>query len=89
MGDFAAQWIHDLQTAVMAGEVETKEDVTTHPKISGHKYRRLFIVGYLIVTDHGFQCTIKINPSLEPDETELTFDDDTVPSKISLDGRTV
>lgn len=87
MESTVSQWIHDVQNAVIAGEIDDVDDLRHHPSIGEDRYDRLFSICNFDVTDDGFECKICIKQSIDSNETTVRFDDDTVPSKITLEDK--
>ena len=80
-----SQWIHEVQGAVQAGEVTSLSDLRSHHSVGQERYDRLFKVEEMTINGSEFECTISINESIDSNETRLRFQDDTVPSKITLE----
>ena len=84
MERMVSQWIHEVQFAVQDGEISSLSDLENHPNVGEERYNRLFEVLDFSRTDDGFECSISVLQSIDPDRATLRFDEETTPSRISF-----
>jgi hypothetical protein len=84
MNEPVADWMHDVQKAVRAGEINSIDDLESHDKLRESQFKRLFEVDSIEVREDGFNCEIQLNRNLDPRGRTVTFSDEDPPASIDL-----
>lgn len=80
-----SDWIHKVQSAVGRGGIKDVESLKNSALVEWSVYSRIMNEPQFLLTDRGFSCTAQLKPIVDKAEREIIFDDETVPSRYSLE----
>jgi len=78
-------WIHTVQVAFRQGRVRDVESLQNDPSLQWPRYSRILeVTGFSLAQGGGFTCTVKLKPSVDPEQRTEEFSNDTVAAAWSL-----
>jgi hypothetical protein len=67
-------WIFKVQSAFNRGEIRDAPSLMANAILDWQAHSRIFSLVAFSLNTGGFECRIKLKPSLDPNEREFTFD---------------
>lgn len=91
MPDFVAHlnylisdWIHQVQSAVVRGEVKDADSLRVSPLVQWNNYGQILELVHFEKKPTGFMCRVRLKPSVDPLQREFQFDETVVPASYRL-----
>ncbi len=79
-----ADWVHKVQSAYRRNAPTTATALEKDPLVDWPVYSRLFSLTSFEVKGGGFVCRVKCRRGIDPDEREVSFTDQDVPTRVVL-----
>ena len=77
-----SKWMNDVQLAYQYDNARTIDDLKKNPHVEWDNHVKIFdVLEFTPNKESGFTCKIKLKKELSPSQKEITFTNDTVPSK--------
>ncbi|MDF9747941.1 ATP-dependent nuclease [Natrinema salsiterrestre] len=80
-----SNWVHDVQWAIREEQINSIDELRSHDEVGEEQYGRLFEVENLEISETGFNCRIRLDPALDPEERTWNFSETDSPASINLE----
>ncbi len=84
LGYVIGDWIHDVQSAWVRGELQDLASLQQHGGINWATYSRVLDVLELQSSPNGLRCRIKLKPVVDANEREVEFTERTVAASFRI-----